>query len=116
MSETDEQDLYRDPDIDGCHHFRDPADCDECAREREHGQRIEFRVKMLAEAVGDAERAVGSALGNLRELTDGEAWYIELAESTDGGDMRDDLDAAMRLLRNVRRLANEHKRLLREIV
>jgi hypothetical protein len=113
MTETDPQEQYRDPDEGGCHHFRDPADCDECTREREHSQRIEFRVKMLDEAVGDAKRAVGNAINNLRELVSGEAWYIELAESTDGGDALDDLDAAMRLLRNVWRITREHKRLLK---
>src|SRR5579859_3504702 len=113
MTTIDPQDLYRDPDIDGCHHFRDPATCDECAEERVHDQRIEFRVRMLDEAVGNAERAVGNATSILRELVSGDAWYIELAEGTEGSDALDDLTAAARLLRNVRRITSECKRLLK---
>ena len=98
MTDTDPQELYRDPDIDGCHHFRDPATCEECAQEKAHDRHIEYRVKMLDECVNDAERAVGNATANLRDLVSGDAWYIELAEGTEGSDALDDLAAAARLL------------------
>jgi hypothetical protein len=110
---ADPQELYRDPDIDGCHHFRDPATCEECAEEKAHDQYIKYRVRMLDEAVGNAGRAVASVTANLRELVSGDAWYIELAEGTEGSDALDDLAAAARLLRNVQRIVSEKKRLLK---
>lgn len=98
---------------DGCHHFRDPATCDECAEEKARDQYIEYKVKMTDEAVGNAEKAVANAIANLRELVSGDAWYIELAEGTEGSDALDDLAGAARLLRNVYRITREHKRLLK---
>lgn len=110
-----EFEAYRDPAEDGCHHFRDPSTCDVCAEEKIHGQHVDYRVKMLDECVNDAERAVRNATTHLRELVSGDAWYIELAEGTEGTDALDDLAAAARLLRNVGRIVREHKRLLKEM-
>ena len=104
---------YRDSEEGGCYHFRDPATCEECAEEKAHDRHVEYRVKMLDECVNDAERAIGNASANLRALVSGDAYYIELAEGTEGSDALDDLAAAARLLRNVQRITREHKRLLK---
>lgn len=104
---------YRDPDIDGCHHCRVPADCDECAKEREHDQYIGYLVKMLDESVRNAASAVASATGWLQESVSPAVYDIEFAEGASGSDTLDDLAAAARLLRNVQRIVSERKRLLK---
>jgi hypothetical protein len=106
MTETadSEFELYRDPDVDGCHHFRDPAACDECAKEREHDQYIDHLVKMLDGTLRDAATALSAATGNLRELRSNEVYDIELADGGSGADMLAELEDAARHLRNAERI------------
>jgi hypothetical protein len=105
---------YRDPDEDGCTHFRDPEACDECAIEREHDQHVDHLNKMLGEQVADATRAAGNAVKWLTELIGPAVYDIEFAEGWAGPDALADLEAAGRLLRNVERIVNERLRLLKE--
>jgi hypothetical protein len=105
---------YRDPDIDGCGHFRDPKTCEGCAKEKEHDQYIAYLTKMLAEAVGDARRGAANADSRIRELIGLAVYDIEMAEGWEGADALADLKAADRLLRNVERIVRERLRLLKE--
>lgn len=59
----------------------------------------------LHTAIDDADRSLGIAQMALRELTDPHALYdTELVEGPDAADIRDELAAAHRALRNVRRI------------
>lgn len=87
------------------------TECEERERELAHDQYIDYLVKMLDESVRDAAATVGNATKWLQELTSPAVYDIELTEGADGGDALDDLAAAARLLRNVRRIVCERKRL-----
>jgi hypothetical protein len=112
--ETDPQELYRDPDINGCVHCRAPADCDECETERAHRKVIESLVANLDLFANEALANVAKADAALRELTSNHVYDIELAEGADGPDGLAELADADRHLRNVCRIVRERKRLLKE--
>ena len=112
MDPADPQDLYRDPDIDGCHHFRDPENCNRCEDERAHDKVIESLVTNLDLFVAEARAHVREAVAALRELTSSHVYDIELAEGSDGSDGLEELADADRHLRNVYRIVRDRKRLL----
>lgn len=73
--------------------------------EREHAAVIDSLTANFAAQSAAASKAVYDTRHTLAELTSPKVYDIELAEGAEGTDALADLDAALRLLRNVERIA-----------
>lgn len=111
MAEQDPQDLYVDAEEGGCHHYRDPAKCDDCKQEEAEGRYLVTVVDRLGDRLTDALAEVAKAAKALEELMT-DLYDIELVESSDGADLGADLADAARSLRRARRIVADRKRLL----
>lgn len=107
----DPQELYVGDEEGGCHHFRDPATCEECKQEEAEARHLVAVVDRLGDRLTDALAEVAKAAKALGELMT-DLYDIELVESTDGADLGADLADAARSLRRARRIAAERRRLL----
>ncbi|MCW2899996.1 MAG: hypothetical protein JWO67_2261 [Streptosporangiaceae bacterium] len=87
-----------------CPHGRD-AECLECEDEESYARNLRFLVGQLTDGLSTAERGIRLAATAVESLTGNAVYDIELAEGPEGSDARDDLQAAIRLLRNVNRIA-----------
>jgi len=100
-----------------CYHrggdTRDPTSCEECENDQNHDKTVRHLLGELAGHVHDATVHVAHAYQPISELT-GRFYDIELAESADGQDIKDELTVAARALRNVERAVKGRALLLAE--
>lgn len=73
-----------------------------------HERYIKLTLDRLADDLKEAAASCGSAKKHLRQLTSGDAWYVELAETVEGSDAEAEIADAMRALRNVERIVDRH--------
>jgi hypothetical protein len=95
----------------GCHHFRNPATCEDCEQEEAEGRYLVTVVDRLGGQVEAALSALGKARSALRELT-GDLYDIELVEGLAGDDLLAGIKDAERSLRGAERIIDWRKRLL----
>ena len=98
---------------DGCPHFRNPDDCEQCWADIDNAAEISDLVDKAAKNIQQAMNAVSTALSAVSELT-GRVYDIEFAEGSRGRDSIAELEQAARSLRHVDRLVSERKRWLDE--
>jgi hypothetical protein len=110
----DPQDLYVGDEEGGCHHYRDPATCEDCKQEEAEARYLVTVVDRLGDQVADAVASIAKAAKTLAELM-ADLYDIELVESSDGDDLKADLADAARSLRRARRIVQARKRLLAEV-
>lgn len=79
-----------------------------------HDRFVNVTLDRLADDLKEATASGYSAERHLRQLTAGDAWYIELAETAEGEDAAAELANAMLSLRNVERIVKRHVALFAE--
>jgi hypothetical protein len=87
-----------------CIHGRD-AECLECEEAERYVADLRYLIGQMTDGVNMAERGLILAATSVGRLMGNDVYDIELAEGSQGPDAQDDLQAALRLLRNVRRIA-----------
>lgn len=107
----DPQELYVGDEEGGCHHYRDPATCEDCKQEEAEARYLVTVVDRLGCQVETAMSALGKARSALRELT-GDLYDIEMVEGLAGDDLLADIKDAERSLRRAERIIDWRKQLL----
>jgi hypothetical protein len=103
----DPQELYRDPDIDGCSHYRDPATCEHCAEDQRHLERVRYLASQYLDAANEATNQLKRLIGLHAELA-GNWLYTECYQGpTDDEDALDGIAKAQYAVRAVARIARE---------
>lgn len=82
--------------------------CDGCDADKANAERIVELRGYLDEDLRQATTSTGSALTALRDLAGSSVYDVEVAEGVEGDDLRHELEAAARHLRNARRLIDAH--------
>jgi hypothetical protein len=97
-----------------CGHGLDPqyGECQEC-RDEDHVRYVDQLVKQAGTLARDGEQGVSSLRRAIAELCSNQVYDIELAEGP-GGDALHELDAALRHLRNVRRIVDARVRQMKD--
>src|SRR5690242_16340923 len=102
-----EFELYRDPDVDGCQHCRDPKTCQECAAE----DRAMGHMRRVASALAARTESTLSTLDDLAATlaaVTGDHFYREFyRDAADDEDAAAYLADARRSLRAFARIARE---------
>jgi hypothetical protein len=83
-------------------HGGEPEPCERCANEKRWTQSAAARITAAAAEADKASREIRKAMADLKDYS------LDFAESTEPGDMLDDLTAISRCLRNIRRMAVQY--------
>jgi hypothetical protein len=89
------------------------GDCQEC-RDEDHERYVGRVLDQTATLTHDAHRTLTDLRKAVNELTNGDAWDIEMAEGSDGSDALNELDGMLRHLRHVRRIVDARVKLWKE--
>lgn len=99
---------------DGCPHFRNPEDCEDCWRDADNLAEIRDLIIRADDALVQALTSAARARAAVEDLISNRVYDIELAEGTEGPDAVAELHRAALSLRHVHRILAARKRLLSE--
>jgi len=99
-----------------CRRCGDCEDCNQADDDESHGRYIAILVEQASERIALMLRELAKTGNAVRELTSSAVYDIELAESSDGADLKAALTDAGRSLRSARRIIEARKLLLGEAV
>jgi hypothetical protein len=106
-AEPDPQELYRDPAVDGCGHYRDPATCEACAEDERYLKRMRYLATQYVDAANEAMAQLKRLVTLHAELA-GNGDYAEFySDSTDDADALSGIAKAQYAVRAVTRIARE---------